>query len=142
MFREFKEFAVKGHVMDMAVGIIIGAAFGKIVSSFVNDILMPPIGLLLGKVDFSNLFLNLSGKPYDSLASAREAGAATVNYGLFLNTVIDFIIVAFAIFLVIKQINRLKSQPEAASKECPHCLSKVPLKATRCPQCTSVLEAV
>lgn len=141
MFKEFKEFAVKGNVIDMAVGIIIGAAFGKIVSSFVNDILMPPIGLLLGKVDFSSLFVNLSGKPYDSLASAKAAGAATINYGLFLNTVIDFIIVAFVIFLVIRQINRLKRQPEPIAKECPHCLSKVPLKATRCPHCTSALES-
>jgi|SRR5271157_258181 len=140
MFKEFKEFAVKGNVIDMAVGIIIGAAFGKIVSSFVNDILMPPIGSLLGKVDFASLFFNLSGKPYDSLASAKAAGAATINYGLFLNTVIDFIIVAFAIFLVVRQINRLKREPEAISKECPHCLSKVALKATRCPHCTSALE--
>jgi large conductance mechanosensitive channel len=142
MLEEFKEFAVKGNVIDMAVGIIIGAAFGKIVSSLVNDILMPPIGLLLGKVDFSSLFLNLSGTPYDSLASAKAAGAATVNYGLFLSAVIDFIIVAFAIFLVVRQINRLKRQPEANSKECPHCLSKVPLKASRCPHCTSALETV
>jgi len=141
MFKEFKEFAVKGNVMDMAVGIIIGAAFGKIVSSLVNDILMPPIGLLIGKVDFSSLFLNLSGKQYDSLTSAKAAGAATINYGQFLNTVIDFIIVAFAIFLVIKQINRLKREPEPSSKECPHCLSKVPLKATRCAHCTSALES-
>jgi len=142
MFKEFKEFAVKGNVIDMAVGIIIGAAFGKIVSSFVNDILMPPIGLLLGKVDFSSLFLNLSGKSYDSLAGAKAEGAATVNYGLFLNTVIDFIIVAFAIFLMVRQINRLKRQPEASSKECPHCLSKIPIKATRCPHCTSALETI
>jgi large conductance mechanosensitive channel len=141
MFKEFKEFAVKGNVIDMAVGIIIGAAFGKIVSSFVNDILMPPIGLLLGKVDFSSLFLNLSDKPYDNLSNAKAAGAATVNYGLFLNTVIDFIIVAFAVFLVVRQINRLKRQPETISKQCPHCLSKVALKATRCPYCTSALES-
>lgn len=140
MFKEFQEFAIKGNVIDMAVGIIIGAAFGKIVSSFVNDILMPPIGLLLGKVDFSNLFLNLSGKPYGSLAGAKSAGAATLNYGLFLNTVIDFVIVAFAIFLVVRQMNRLKRKPEVVSKECPYCLSKVPLKATRCPNCTSALE--
>jgi large conductance mechanosensitive channel len=125
MFKEFKEFAVKGNVIDMAVGIIIGAAFGKIVSSFVKDILMPPIGLLLGKVDFSGLF----------------AGAATINYGMFLNTVIDFIIVAFAIFLLVRQVNRLKREPEPSSKECPHCLSKIPLKATRCPNCTSELKA-
>jgi large conductance mechanosensitive channel len=141
MFKEFKEFAVKGNVIDMAVGIIIGAAFGKIISSFVNDVLTPPIGLLLGKVDFSSLFINLSGKPYDSLSSAKAAGAATINYGLFLNSVIDFIIVTFAIFLVIRQINRLKREPEATSKECPHCMSKVALKATRCPHCTSALES-
>jgi large conductance mechanosensitive channel len=141
MFKEFKEFAVKGNVIDMAVGIIIGAAFGKIVSSFVKDILMPPIGLLLGKVDFSGLFVNISGKPYETLASAKAAGAATINYGMFLNTVIDFIIVAFAIFLLVRQVNRLKREPEPSSKECPHCLSKIPLKATRCPNCTSELKA-
>ena len=141
MFKEFKEFAVKGNVVDMAVGIIIGAAFGKIVNSFVNDVLMPPIGLLLGKVDFSSLFLNLSGKPYDSLATAKAAGAATINYGLFLNTVIDFAIVGFAIFLLVRQVNRLKSQPEKTTKACPYCLSKIPLKATRCPSCTSELKA-
>jgi large conductance mechanosensitive channel len=141
MLKEFKEFAVRGNVVDMAVGIIIGAAFGKIVSSLVNDILMPPIGLLLGKVDFSSLFLNLSGRPYESLASAKAAGAPTINYGLFLNTVIDFIIVAFAIFLVVRQINRLKREPEVTLKNCPHCLSKVALKATRCPYCTSELKS-
>jgi large conductance mechanosensitive channel len=142
MFKEFKEFAVKGNVVDMAVGIIIGAAFGKIVSSFVNDILMPPIGLLMGKVDFSSLFINLSGKSFDSLASARAAGAATINYGLFVNSIIDFIIVAFAIFLVIRQINRLKRDPEpVVTKECPYCFSKIPVKALRCPNCTSELKA-
>jgi large conductance mechanosensitive channel len=142
MFKEFKEFSVKGNVVDMAVGIIIGAAFGKIVNSFVNDVLMPPVGLLLGKVDFSNLFLNISGKPYDSLASAKEAGAATINYGLFLNTLIDFTIVAFAIFLLVRQVNRLRRQPEIATKECPYCLSAIPLKATRCSSCTSELKTV
>ncbi len=141
MFKEFKEFAVKGNVVDLAVGLIIGAAFGKIVSSFVNDVLMPPLGLVLGKVDFSSLFLNLSDKPYESLASAKAAGAATINYGLFLNTVIDFIIVTFAIFVVVRQINRLKREPEVSSKQCPHCLSKVALKATRCPYCTSALDS-
>jgi large conductance mechanosensitive channel len=141
MFKEFREFALKGNVVDMAVGIIIGAAFGKIINSFVSDVLMPPIGLLLGKVDFSNLFLSLSGKPYDSLASAKAAGAATINYGLFLNTMIDFTIVAFAIFLLIRQINRQKRQPEQTTHECPYCLSKIPLKATRCPSCTSELKA-
>ncbi len=140
MFKEFKEFAVKGNVIDMAVGIIIGAAFGKIVSSFVSDIIMPPIGLLLGKVDFSNLFLNLSGKSYETLSGAKAAGAATLNYGLFVNTVIDFVILAFAIFLVVRQVNRLKRQPEPSTKSCPYCLSKIALKATRCPQCTSELK--
>ena len=140
MFREFKEFAVKGSVMDLAVGLVIGAAFGKIVSSLVSNILMPPIGMLLGKVNFSNLFFNLSGKTYNTLASAKAAGAPTINYGLFLDALVDFIIVAFATFLVVKQFNRLKREPEAITKECPYCLSNVPLKATRCPQCTSALE--
>ncbi len=140
MLKGFKEFAVRGNVVDMAVGIIIGAAFGKIVSSFVSDVLMPPIGLLVGKVDFSNLFLNLSGQSYDSLAAAKAAGAATINYGQFLNTVIDFTIIAFAIFLLVRQVNRLKSEPEKTTKECPHCLSKIPLKATKCPSCTSELK--
>jgi large conductance mechanosensitive channel len=141
MFKEFKQFAMRGNVVDMAVGIIIGAAFGKIVNSFVTDILMPPIGVLVGKVDFANLFLNLSGKSYESLASAKAAGAATLNYGLFLNTMIDFVIVAFAIFLLIRQVNRLKARPELTTKECPHCLSKIALKASRCPHCTSALKA-
>jgi large conductance mechanosensitive channel len=140
MFKEFKEFAVKGNVIDMAVGIIIGAAFGKIISSFVSDILMPPIGLLLGKVDFANLFVNLSGKSYESLASAKAAGAATLNYGQFINTMMDFVIVAFAIFLLIRQVNRLKAKPEPTTKECPYCLSKIALKASRCSHCTSELQ--
>jgi large conductance mechanosensitive channel len=142
MLKEFKEFAMRGNVVDMAVGIIIGAAFGKIITSLVNDIIMPPIGLLLGGVDFSNLYLNLSGGSYASLAEAKAAGAATINYGAFLNTVIDFIIVAFAIFLVVRAINRMKRQPapaEPTTKECPFCLSKIPVKATRCPFCTSEL---
>ncbi|MBC7259712.1 MAG: large conductance mechanosensitive channel protein MscL [Chloroflexi bacterium] len=142
MLREFKEFAMRGNVVDMAVGIIIGAAFGKIITSLVNDILMPPIGLLLGGVDFGDLYLNLSGGSYASLAEAKAAGAATINYGAFLNTVIDFIIVAFAIFLVVRAINRMRRQPapaEPTTKECPFCLSKIPLKATRCPFCTSEL---
>jgi large conductance mechanosensitive channel len=142
MLQEFKEFAMRGNVVDMAVGIIIGAAFGKIITSLVNDIIMPPIGLLLGGVDFSNLYLNLSGGSYASLAEAKAAGAATINYGAFLNTVIDFIIVAFAIFLVVRAINRMKRQPapaEPTTKECPFCLSKIPVKATRCPFCTSEL---
>ena len=143
MFKEFKEFAVKGNVVDMAVGIIIGAAFGKIVTSFVGDILMPPIGLLMGKVDFSNLFVNLSGKPYESLAQAKAAGVATINIGLFLNTIIDFVIVAFAIFLMVKWINRLKRapEPEKTTRECPFCFSSISIRAVRCPQCTSELKA-
>ncbi len=144
MLKEFKEFAVKGNVMDMAVGIIIGAAFGKIVSSFVSDLLMPPIGLLLGKMDFSNLFVNLSGKPFATLAEAKAAGAPTLNYGLFFNTVLDFLIVAFAVFLVVRQINKLKREPapapaEPTTKDCPFCASAIPIKAVRCPQCTSQL---
>ena len=142
MLQEFKEFTMRGNVLDMAIGVIIGAAFGKIITSFVNDILMPPIGLLLGRVDFSNLFVNLSGQPYGSLEEAQAAGAATINYGLFLNTVLDFIIVAFVIFLLIRQVNRLKRESEAlpaepTTKECPYCLSTIPIKATRCPHCTS-----
>jgi large conductance mechanosensitive channel len=146
MFKEFKEFAMKGNVVDMAVGIIIGAAFGKIVTSFVSDILMPPIGLLMGKMDFSNLFVNLSGKEYATVAEAKAAGAATLNYGIFLNTVLDFLIVAFAIFLLIRQINRMRAKPAEApapptTKDCPFCASAIPIKATRCPQCTSDLQA-
>ncbi len=141
MLKEFKEFAMKGNVMDMAVGIIIGAAFGKIVTSFVNDVLMPPIGLILGNVDFANLFLTLSGKSAATLAEAKAAGAVTLNIGLFLNTVIDFVIVAFAIFLVIKQMNRFRraEAPAPRTKDCPFCLTAVPLQATRCPACTSEL---
>ena len=144
MWKEFKEFAMKGNVMDMAVGIIIGAAFGKIITSFVNDVLMPPIGLLLGKVDFSKLFISLSAQSYATLEEAKKAGVVTINYGSFLNTVIDFLIVAFVIFMMIRQINRLKKQPEPAvpnTKDCPHCLSVIPVKATRCPHCTSELKA-
>jgi len=146
MFKEFKEFTLRGNVIDLAIGVIIGAAFGKIVTSFVNDILMPPIGLLLGNVGFSNLFINLSGQPYGSLEEAQAAGAATINYGLFINTVLDFIIVAFVIFLLVRQVNRMRREREAppaepTTRECPYCLSTVPLKATRCPHCTSELEA-
>jgi large conductance mechanosensitive channel len=146
MFKEFKEFAMKGNVVDLAIGIIIGGAFGKIVTSFVNDVLMPPIGMLLGKMDFSSLFLNLSGQDYPTLAAAKEAGAATLNYGSFINTIIDFIIVAFAIFLLVKQINKLKRAPEAApaaptTRDCPYCITAVPIKASRCPHCTSSLAA-
>ena len=140
MLKEFKEFAMRGNVMDMAVGIIIGVAFGKIVTSFVKDIIMPPIGMLMGGVDFSEIFINLSGTAYETLAAAKEAGAATINLGVFFNTVLDFVIVAFAIFIVIKQMNRLKKQPAAAdptTKECPRCLSTVPIKATKCGHCTA-----
>lgn len=146
MFREFKEFAMRGNVVDLAIGIIIGGAFGKIVSSFVSDILMPPVGLLLGKVDFSNLFISLSGRSFSSIQEAKAAGAATLNYGLFFNTALDFVIVAFAVFLLVKQINRLKREEKPApaaptTKECSFCYSMIPIKATRCPQCTSELKA-
>jgi large conductance mechanosensitive channel len=149
MFKEFKEFAMRGNVVDMAVGIIIGAAFGAVVKSLVADIIMPPIGLLLGNVDFTNLFVTLkAGKvagPYASLAAAQTAGAVTLNIGMFINTIVSFIIVAYAVFLVIRGINRLQRPPEAApaalTKECPHCASEIPLKATRCPHCTSELGA-
>ena len=147
MLKEFKEFAMRGNALDLAIAVIIGGAFGKIVSSFVEDVLMPPLGLLLGKVDFSNLFLNLSGTAYATIAEAKKAGAPTLNYGLFLNNVVNFLIVAFAIFLLIQQIKRLQKQPEPApagpptTKDCPYCLSTIPLKATRCPQCTSELHA-
>jgi large conductance mechanosensitive channel len=143
MLKEFKEFAMRGNVIDMAVGIIIGAAFGKIVTSLVNDVIMPPIGLALGNVDFTNLFLDLSGKGYASLKEAQAAGAPTINYGVFLNTILDFVIVAFVIFLMIRQINRLKREAPAtpaappSTRDCPFCLSGIPLKATRCPHCTS-----
>ena len=143
MFKEFKEFVMRGNVMDLAIGIIIGAAFGKIITSFVSDILMPPIGLLFGKVDFGNLYVNLSGGHYDTLKAAKEAGAATINYGLFLGTVIDFLIVGFVIFLMIRQINRMKrkqDEPAPATRECAFCLSSISIKATRCPQCTSDLK--
>jgi len=146
MFKEFKTFAMRGNVLDLAVGVIIGAAFGKIVTSFVSDVLMPPIGLLLGKVDFSNLFIDLSGQHYATMAEAKAAGAATLNYGLFVNNIIDFLLVAFAVFLLVRQVNRFNKEPEAApaaptTKDCPFCLSAIPLKATRCPNCTSQLEA-
>ena len=142
MLKEFKEFAMKGNVLDMAIGIIIGAAFGKIVSSFVSDILMPPIGLLMGKVDFSSLFINLSEQNYPSLAAAKAAGVPTINYGVFFQTIFDFVIIAFVIFLLVRQVNRMKRQDEAVpakptTKDCLYCMSPIPLKAVRCPHCTS-----
>lgn len=143
MLKEFREFIMRGNVLDLAVGIIIGGAFGKIVSSFVNDILMPPLGLIMGKINFSDLFVNLSGTAYPSVAAAKAAGAPTINYGLFINTIIDFLIVAFAIYLLIVQVNRMQKKPEAAppaTKDCPFCLSAIPVKAVRCPHCTSNLE--
>jgi large conductance mechanosensitive channel len=146
MFKEFKEFAIKGSAIDMAVGIIIGAAFGKIVSSLVSDVIMPPIGLLLGNVDFSNLFWvlkkgALNAGPYLPLADAQSAGAVTLNVGLFVNTIISFIIVAFCVFLLVKGINKLKREKPAspASKNCPFCFSSIDIKAMRCPQCTSMI---
>ena len=151
MLKEFKEFAMRGNVVDMAVGIIIGAAFGRIVSSLVADIVMPPIGLLLGNIDFANLFIVLKEGakavgPYASLSAAKAAGAVTINYGLFINTVITFLIVAFAVFLLVRNINRLKREEEAppvasTTKECPYCISTIPIKATRCSHCTSELKA-
>ena len=145
MLKEFREFAMRGNVVDLAVGFIMGAAFSKIVNSLVNDVIMPPIGLLLGKVDFSSLFINLSSTHYDSIAAAKAAGAATLNYGEFINTVVNFIIVAFAVFLLVRQINHMtaKLTPAQAAarttKECPYCVSTIALKATRCPHCTATL---
>ncbi len=140
MLKEFRDFAVRGNVIDMAVGIVLGGAFGKIVSSFVKDIIMPPIGKLMGGVDFSQLYLNLSDTDYATLAEAQEAGAATINYGVFMMTVIDFVIIAFAIFMVVRQMNKLKKQPPPAdptTKNCDKCQMSIPIKATRCGHCTS-----
>ncbi len=146
MWKEFRDFAIRGNVIDLAIGIVIGAAFGKIVTSFVSDVLMPPLGLLLGRVDFSNLFINLSSQHYQTLAEAKQAGAATLNYGLFINTIIDFVIVAFAIFLLVQQVNRLTRREKAVeaptTKSCPYCATQIPLPATRCPNCTSSLAEV
>jgi large conductance mechanosensitive channel len=142
MLKEFKTFILRGNVIDLAIAVVIGAAFGRIVTSFVNDILMPPIGYVLGGVDFSNLFISLNGQSYDSLDAAKAAGAATINYGVFLTTVLDFLIVAFFIFLVVKAMNAMQKKPapaEATTKECPHCFTQIPIKATRCPNCTSQL---
>jgi large conductance mechanosensitive channel len=142
MFKEFRNFIMRGNVLDLAVAVIIGAAFGKIVTSLVNDILMPPLGLALKNVDFSNLFIDISGGHYATLAQAKAAGDATINYGLFLNSLIDFLIVAFVIFFVIRGANKMKREPAAAApttKECPFCHTSIPLAATRCPNCTSTL---
>jgi large conductance mechanosensitive channel len=148
MLEEFKKFVMRGSVLDLAIGIVIGAAFGKIVTSFVNDILMPPIGLMLGNVDFSNLFMSLDGRSFASLAEAKAAGAPTINYGVFLNNIIDFLIIAFAIFLVVRWVNRLAESRKAPAapaapteKPCPFCATNIPIKAIRCPHCTSELKA-
>jgi large conductance mechanosensitive channel len=148
MFKEFREFIMRGNVLDLAVGVIIGAAFGGVVTSLVNDVIMPPIGLALGQVDFKDLFVLLkegtTPGPYASVAAAKAAGAVTLNWGAFVNTLINFLIVGFAIFMIVRLANKLHKKPEPApapTKECPYCLSSVPLKATRCPQCTSELKA-
>ena len=137
-----KEFAMRGSVLDMAVGIIVGAAFGQIVNSFVQDVMMPPIGRLVGHADFSNLFVTLTGQHYDTVAAAKAAGAATLNYGMFLNTIVNFLIVAFAVFLLVRQVNRLMPKPAPpapTTRDCPYCLSAIPMKATKCAHCTSDL---
>jgi large conductance mechanosensitive channel len=144
MFGEFKKFILRGSVLDLAIGVIIGAAFGKIVTSVVNDLLMPVVGLGLGKLDFSNFFVSLNGQHYDTLADAKKAAAPTLNYGLFINTMIEFLIIAFVIFLIVKQVNRLFPAPPpeaAATKPCPECTSAIPIGARRCPQCTASLPA-
>lgn len=144
LVKEFKEFAMRGNVMDMAVGVVIGAAFGKIVTSLVNDVIMPPIGMLVGGMDFSNLFINISGTPVATLAEANEAGLAVIAYGSFINTVINFLIQAWAIFMVIKCVNKLRKPaveaPKPAPRLCPYCFSEIDEKATRCPHCTSELK--
>jgi large conductance mechanosensitive channel len=144
VLKEFKAFALRGSVVGLATGVIIGTAFGKIISSLVSDILMPPVGLLLGNVDFSNIFWSLSGEKFSSLADAQAAGAATINIGLFINTLINFIIIAFVLFLILKPINKISKPKEAPVepkvKDCPYCLTSIPLKASRCPHCTSQLK--
>ena len=143
MLKEFREFAMRGNLLDMAIGIVIGAAFGRIISSLVSDVIMPPIGLAFGGFDVANLFVTLKGGPFPTVAAAKAAGAPTINYGIFINTIIDFVILAFVIFLLIRQINRMRRQSEAAptTKSCPYCASTIPLKAVRCPNCTSELKA-
>lgn len=145
MLKEFKEFALRGNVVDLAIGVIIGGAFGKIISSLVNDIIMPPIGMLLGGVNFKDLFLSLDGNKFASLADAQAAGAATLNYGQFISVIIDFLIIAFVIFLVVRGINRLSRKPAPApaaptTKDCLYCFTSIPIKATRCPHCTSEMK--
>lgn len=139
MLKEFREFIMRGSVLDLAVALVLGAAFGAVISSFVKDILMPPIGLLFGGVDFANLFITLKGERHPTLAAAQAAGAPTINYGVFINTLIAFIIIAFAIFLIVRQVNRMRREG-ATIKDCPFCLSKVPIGARRCPFCTSELQ--
>jgi large conductance mechanosensitive channel len=143
MFKEFKTFAMRGNVIDLAVGVIIGAAFGKVVSSLVDDIIMPPIGLALGHINFSDLFISLNGTRYDTLAAAKTAAAPTINYGLFLNTIINFLIVALAVFLLVQQVNRWRTKPSPASapstRDCPQCAMPIPMAAKRCPHCTTQL---
>lgn len=146
MLKEFREFIARGNVIDMAVGIIVGAAFGKIIASLVDDIVMPPIGLLVGGIDFSNLFVSLTGQTYASLKAAKDVGAPTVNYGLFFNNVINFLIIAFVIFMIVRAVNRLKRQEPApaavpTARDCPYCLSSIPIKATRCAHCTAEVRA-
>jgi large conductance mechanosensitive channel len=143
MLKEFREFAMRGNLLDLAIGIVLGAAFGRVITSLVNDIVMPPIGLALGGLDFSSLFITLKGGPYASVAAAKLAGAPTINYGIFINTIIDFMIVAFVMFLVVRQVNRMQRQREAApaTKACPYCVSTIPIGAVRCPNCTSDLRA-
>jgi large conductance mechanosensitive channel len=148
MPKDFREFVMRGNVLDLAVAFIMGAAFGQIISSLVNDILMPPIGLLLGRIDFSNLFVSLSGEHYNSLAQAKVAGAPTINYGVFINGVINFLIVAFVLFLLVRQVARMRRKQEApaaapapTTKECQYCFTSIPIKARRCPNCTSELAA-
>ena len=143
MLKEFRDFAARGNVIDLAVGVIIGAAFGKIVASAVSDLIMPPLGMAIGRVDFKDLFISLNGVDYPSLDAAKQAAAPTINYGVFINTVIEFLIVAFAVFLLVKQINRLKRPEPVATpdtRDCPFCVSKIPIKATRCPFCTSQVQ--
>src|SRR5205809_4349054 len=146
MFKDFKAFLMRGSVLDLAIAVIIGAAFGAVVTSFVNDLLMPPIGRMLGRVNFADLFVSLSGQSYPTLAAAKAAGAPTVNYGAFINTVINFVIVAFVVFMVVRQVNRMTAKPAApaapSTKECAFCASMIPLKARRCPHCTSELTRV